>query len=421
MKGGIVYDDGEIRTRGGRLARGALDVMGATGVAVLLSLPVHAQDAGTLALRGATVHTAAGPAIQDATILVRDGRIVEVGPDVQVPSGVDVVDLTGRTVIPGMIDNHSHIGFDIRDANESGTTFTPRYRITDVLSPDEEYWADAVDGGVTTIVTGPGSGSVSSGQAVVVKTWGDDLEARILDPTGGLKIAMGAKRPHTGTSMATTSLLREKFIAAREYQAALDRWEAGGQEGPAPARDLDMEVLTAILRGEDRIRAHVHSAHDILAILGLADEFGFDLTLHHATEAYKVADEIAERDVAVVGLPLFVRVGLTEEVMRSPGYLTERGILFAFHTDDPVLQSKHQRYNGALAIRYGMDEQEALRALTINPARIAGVDDRVGSLEPGKDADLVVIDGPWYELTSRVDQVYVGGELAYDRTLEEGR
>jgi len=352
---------------------------------------------------------------------VRDGKVTAVGNDVTVPRGVPVVDVSGRTIIPGMLDNHSHIGFDVRDVNERSTTFTPRYRIMDVLSPDERYWFNAVDGGVTTIVTGPGSGSVSSGQSAVVKTWGAVWEDRILDPSGGLKIAMGAKRPHTETSMATTSMLRERLIKAQEYQAAQDAWRAGGEEGAPPPTNLDLEVLAGILRGENRIRAHVHSAHDILSLLRLKDDFDFGLTLHHATEAYKVADEIAARNVPVVGLPLFIRIGLVEEVMRAPAYLVEKGITFAFHTDDPVVMSKHQRYNAALAIRYGMAPEDALRALTINPATIAEVDDRVGSIEVGKDADLVVINGPWYELTSRVDLVYVDGRLAFDRATEEGR
>lgn len=384
--------------------------------------PAGAQD---LALRGATVHTAAGPAIPNATVLVRDGLIAAVGPEVSIPAGIEVIDVTGKTIIPGLMDNHSHIGFAIGDVNERGTAFAPRYRITDVLSPDDRYWNAAIAGGVTTVVTGPGSGSVSSGQAAVVKTWGDDWDARILDATGGLKIAMGGKNPQTGpgTSMATTSLIREQFTKAREYVAAWDRWEAGRQEGPPPTRDLDMEVLARILRGEERVRAHVHSAHDILSIIRLSQEFDFALTIHHATEAYKVADAILESGTSVVGLPLFIRVGLEEDVMRSPATLSAMGILFAFHTDDPVVHSKYQRYNAAMAMRYGMPEEEALKAASLNGATIAGVADRVGSIETGKDADLVVIDGPWYELTSRIERVYVNGRLAYDAAAptEAGR
>jgi imidazolonepropionase-like amidohydrolase len=383
--------------------------------------PPTVGSAQDVTLTGATIHTAAGSVIESGTVVIQGGKITAVGSDVRIPADVDAVDVSGKTIIPGMLDNHSHIGFAVSDVNERSTTFTPRYRIMDVLSPDDQYWYDAVDGGVTTIVTGPGSGSVSSGQSAVVKTWGPDWESRILDPSGGLKIAMGAKRPHTGTSMATTSMLREQFTRAREYQAATDRWAEGGREGAPPPRDLDLEVLAEILRGENRVRAHVHSAHDILSLLRLKDEFGFQLSLHHSTEAYKVADEIAARGVDVVGLPLFIRIGLREEVMRSPAYLIEKGINFAFHTDDPVVMSKHQRYNGALAIRYGMDEEDALEALTINAARIAQVEDRVGSLEVGKDGDLVVIDGPWYELTSRVERVYVDGRLAFQRDGEASR
>lgn len=393
----------------------------ATAAALLaVAAPAIAQG-GTIALRGGTVYTAVGAPIPNATILIRDGKIAEVGGQVEVSQDARVIDVAGKDVIPGMIDNHSHIGFDIRDVNERYVRFAPRFRITDVISPEERYWRDAVEGGVTTVVTGPGSGSVSSGQAVVVKTWGPSLQERILEERAGLKIAMGRKGGDMApsTSMAVSSFLREQFIKAREYMAAWRRWEEGGEEGPPPARDLDLEVLARVLRGEQKIRSHVHSAHDILSILRLKDEFGFELTLHHATEAYKVADEIAERGVSVVGLPLFVRIGLTEEVMRSPALLMEKGILFAFHTDDPVIQSKHQRYNGALGIRYGLSEADALKALTINPARIAGVADRVGSIEVGKDADIVVLDGPWYELRSRVDLVFVNGELAYQRDREE--
>ncbi|MBT3497767.1 MAG: hypothetical protein HN463_02720, partial [Gemmatimonadales bacterium] len=169
--------------------------------ALLLLGAARSLSAQDVALTGGVIHTAAGDVFEGGTVVVRDGKVTAVGNDVTVPRGVPVVDVSGRTIIPGMLDNHSHIGFDVRDVNERSTTFTPRYRIMDVLSPDERYWFNAVDGGVTTIVTGPGSGSVSSGQSAVVKTWGAVWEDRILDPSGGLKIAMGAKRPHTETSM----------------------------------------------------------------------------------------------------------------------------------------------------------------------------------------------------------------------------
>ena len=411
---------GEQTSLPGKLHSGSLVVILVliSGIAVVSPL-----DAQTIALRGATIHTAAGTSIPSGTILVRDGRIAAVGVDVDVPNDVQVLDVTGKEIIPGMLDNHSHIGFDIQDVNERRIRFGPQHRIIDVLSPDDKYWNDAVQGGVTTIVTGPGSGEVSSGQAAVVKTWGPSLEERIIKERGGVKIAMGRKSPDMApsTSMAVTALLRAKFIEAQEYIAKWERWETEGREGPPPARDLAMETIARVLRGEDRIRSHVHSAHDILAIMRLSDEFGFDLTLHHATEAYKVVDEIAKRDVNVVGLPLFVRIGVSEEIMRTGTVVTAAGIKFAFHTDDPVVHSKWQRGNGGLGIRYGMSEEDALKALTINPAEIAGVDDRVGSIEVGKDADLVVIDGTWYELRSRVDMVFVGGELAYDRSTQEER
>jgi imidazolonepropionase-like amidohydrolase len=209
------------------------------------------------------------------------------------------------------------------------------------------------------------------------------------------------------------------FIRAREYAEARNRWETGDKKGAPPPRDLGLETVARVLAREEYVRAHVHTAADILAILSLKDEFGFDLALHHATEAYKVADEIARRGVAVVGMPLFVRIGMKEEVMRSPYTLWKAGVLYAFHTDDPVVSSKWLRYCAAMAIRYGLPEIEALKGATINAAKIARVADRVGSIEVGKDADLVVLDGPWYEPKTRVDRVYVDGVLAYDRSKED--
>jgi imidazolonepropionase-like amidohydrolase len=402
-------------------------VVSALSVLVAHRPPASAQaasvnrDAAPIVLRGATVHTAAGAPLQNAVIVIRDGKIADVGTTVSIPSGARVIDLAGREIIPGMIDNHSHIGAAPEDLNESAVSFTPQNRMVDALNPDDRGWKPAASAGVTTVVTGTGSGEVSSGEAVVVKTFGADMQKRILKEVGGLKIAMGRKRPDRppSTSPAVTAGLRAMFIHAREYMDAWTRWESSGKQGVPPARDLGMETVARVLRHEDYVRAHVHSAADIMALLKLKDEFGFDLALHHATEAYKLADEIARRHVDVVGMPLFVRIGMKEEIMRSPYTLWKAGVRYAFHTDDPVVQSKWLRYCGAMGVRYGLPEEEALKGLTINAARIARVADRVGSIERGKDADLVVLDGPWYQPKTRVDLVYVDGALAYDRAAEE--
>jgi imidazolonepropionase-like amidohydrolase len=386
----------------------------------LLVAPLSASSQAVVALRGATVHTAVGDPIPNATVVIRDGKIAAVGANVAVPSGAQVVDASGKQIIPGMIDNHSHIGADPSDLNEQAVSFGPQHRMVDALNPDDRGWTPAVNGGVTTVVTGTGSGEVSSGVAAVVKTYGSDFNRRILKADGGLKIAMGRKRPDRppSTSPAVTAGLRALFIRGREYMEARKRWEAEGKKGQPPARDLGLETIARVLRREEYVRAHVHTAADIMAVLKLKDEFGFDLAIHHATEAYKVAPEIVKRNVGVVGMPLFVRIGMKEDVMRSPYTLWKAGALYAFHTDDPVVASKWLRYCAAMGMRYGLPENEALKGVTINAAKIARVADRVGSIEAGKDADLVVLDGPWYEPKTRVDRVYVDGVVAYDRTKE---
>ena len=399
-------------------ALGALSL----GALSLAPPPLGAQlgAQGVLVVRGATVHTAAGAPIANATIVVRDGKIAAVGRDVAIPSGAKIYDVAGKVIIPGLLDEHSHIGGKPSDLNDRPMIIGPQHRFIDALDLDDPSWKDAVSGGVTTVTTGPGSGENVSGMAVVIKTFGTDLARRIVLEKGGMKFAMGAKRndAYPSTTMGVAASLRQYLIKTQEYTAAWKRWDDGDKKGTPPARDLGYEAMSDVLSKKVRVRAHVHSATDVMTLLRLKDEFGFDLTLHHSTEAYKVAAEIARRGVSAVVLPLGPRIGIAEDAMSGPAILWKAGVKIAMHTDHPVIDQKWLRLCAALAMRYGLPEDEALKAITINTAQIARVADRVGSIEVGKDADFVVLNGVWYEPGSRVDMVFGDGALIYDRSTE---
>lgn len=393
------------------------------GIALTTLLPRNsaAVQSQVIAVRGATVHTAAGVPIANATILVRDGKIAAIGQNVSVPAGAKVYEAAGKIIIPGMLDEHSHIGANPTDINDRPMVIGPQHRFLDALDLSDPDWQEAVKGGVTTVITGPGSGENVSGQAIVIKTFGTDLNRRIVNEKGGMKFAMGAKWPdrYPSTTMGVAANLRAYLIKTQEYMASWKKWEDDGKKGAAPARDLGYEAMAEVLTNKNRVRAHVHSATDVMTLLRLKDEFGFDLTLHHSTEAYKVADEIAKRNVNAVVLPLGPRIGLSEDVMAGPYILWKAGVRIAMHTDHPVIHQKWLRLCAAMAMRYGLPEEEALKSITINTATIARVNDRVGSIEVGKDADFVVMNGAWYEPKTRVEMVFGNGEVIYDRSKED--
>lgn len=382
--------------------------------------PLPAQEP-VLAFRGATIHTATGAPIRNGTIVVQNGKIVGLGTNVAIPAGARVINVAGREIVPGFIDNHSHIGARSTDLNDHPMVIGPQHRFLDALDLDDPDFQEAVEGGVTTIVTGPGSGENVSGMAVVIKTFGESLDRRLLLEKGGMKFAMGAKSRdrYPTTTMGVAANLRQYLVKTQEYMASWKKWEDGGRQGTPPARDLGYEAMADVLEHRTYVRAHVHAATDVMTLLRLKDEFGFDLTLHHSTEAYKVAAEIAKRGVTAVVLPLGDRIGLAEDAMRGPYILWKAGVKIAMHTDAPVISQKWLRLCAALAMRYGIPEEEALKMITINAAEIARVSERVGSLVLGKDADLVVFEGPWYEPKSRVVQVVGDGRIIYDRAAEE--
>ena len=400
-------------TRATRLLAAAL-----TAVASL-TLPLGAQG-DVILVRGGTVHTAAGAPINNGSVLIQAGKIVAVGTNVSAPAGARIIDATGKSVIPGMIDNHSHIGAKSTDLNDSPMLIGPQHRFLDALDWNDPDFQDAVEGGVTTIVTGPGSGENVSGMAVVIKTFGTDYTKRMLLEKGGMKFAMGPKgrTRYPATAMGVAANLRQYLIKTQEYMAAQKKWEDDGKKGNPPARDLGYEAMADVLTHKTYVRAHVHAATDIMTLLRLKDEFGFDLALHHSTEAYKVAQEVAKRGVTAVVLPLGDRIGLSDDAMAGPYQLWKAGVKIAMHTDAPVISQKWLRLCAALAMRYGIPDEEALKMVTANAAEIARVSDHVGTIAAGKDADLVIFNGPWYEPKSRIDFVIGDGQVIYDRSKE---
>lgn len=382
---------------------------------VLLICVELAAPAGqsSFALKGATVYPASGPRFENAVILVENGKITALGPDVKIPSGTKIIDVSGKVIIPGLIDIHSHLGFFDSDINEFPQPIGPENRALDALYLDSPDWGEAVKGGVITLVTGPGSGERIGGQSITIKTFGADLKKRILKESGEVKMAINAR------NLSHVQAIRNSLLKAREYMETWARYEAGDKKEPPPKRDLALEALVKVLKREERIRCHVHFANDMLSFLKLKDEFGFELTFEHSTEAYKIADEIAKRNVGCVCLPLVMRIPLNEDLMRGNAVLEKAGVKIALHTDHPVTQEKWLRLCAILSMRYGLSEEAALKAITINPAELAMISGRVGSIEKGKDADLVVLNGPWQELRSRVDLVFSDGVLAYERAKDE--
>lgn len=390
------------------------------------------------AIVGGRVVPVEGDPIDGGTVVIEDGRISAVGGRrVKVPRRARTVDAEGKWVVPGFIDAHTHVGVHEeaegwagQDTNEMTDPVTPHVRAIDAINPADLGFRDAIGGGVLAVNVTPGSGNAIGGQTVALRCWGRTVDDMVLRQPAGLKSALGEnpkrvygdQKKTPSTRLGTAAVIRDALNSARNYMA---RWEQREKDKPAPDRDLKMEALAMVLRREIPWRQHSHRADDIATALRLAEEFGYDLVIDHGTEAHLIADLLAARKVPVVIGPLLTsrsKVELRNRSLRNPGKLAAAGVTIALITDHPVVPVHFLVHQATLAVKEGLDRDEAMRAITINPARILGVDDRLGSLAPGKDADLCVWSGDPLDVMQRVETAFVRGRevYRYDAASGEG-
>lgn len=383
-----------------------------------------------LLIKDAYIYTMAGDVIEGGSILIDNGKIVEIGKDIVAPLDAEIINAEGRMVTPGFIDAHCHLGmwedgmgFEGDDGNEWVDPVTPQLRAIDGLNPMDVTFKEAYMGGVTTAVTGPGSANVVGGQFVAVKTCGKRVDDMIIKTPVAMKIAFGEnpKRVYESqkkspiTRMATAAILRETLFKAKDY---MEKKEQGLEDSSKmPDFDMGMEAMIKVIKKEIPLKAHAHRADDILTAIRIAKEFDVDITLDHCTEGHLIADILAkEGKPAIVGPSLTDRskIELRNQTFDTPRILHEAGVKIAIMTDSPVIPEQYLSLCAGLAAKSGLDEMEALKAITINPAEIVGIADRVGSIEVGKDADIVIFNGnPLKDIDSKTYMTIIDGEIVF--------
>lgn len=357
-------------------------------------------------------------------IRIEGGKIAAIGESVDAPEDARVVDASGLRIYPGLVEAHGHIGLDGwavgyegKDYNEYNDPVTPQLRAIDGINPFDESLRDAVRGGVTTLCTGPGSSNVLGGTFACFKPVGRCIDDMCLKREAAMKCAFGEnpkrcyREKGISSRMSTAAKLRETLFRAREYMEKLDA--AGDDVSKRPAFDLKLHALLPVLRREIPLKAHAHQANDILTAIRVAREFNLRLTLEHVTEGALIMDELVKANVPLAigptdGQPS--KIELQHKSWQTPVLLNAAGCRVSIITDSPVTLQSHLRLCAGMAIANGMPEADALRAVTLNPARHIGVEDRVGSLEPGKDADLVLTDGSLFDLQTRIVETWIDGK-----------
>lgn len=385
------------------------------------------------AIINAKIHTITNGIIDCGAVMFENGKITAVGRNVHVPEGAQVIDARGKIVTPGLIDCHSHLGvfgepmvWAHEDGNEFSDPVTPHVRGIDSLNPQDVAIPEVVAGGVTTVYSGPGSANIIGGTGFAMKLRGRTVEEMVIPGTEAMKMALGEnpkrcygrdKKVMPYTRMGNAAVLRDALTRARNYMKKAER------EGDKLEVDLKMEALARVLRREMKARIHAHRADDILTAVRIAEEFNLDFIVEHATEGHLIADILAEKGVrCTIGPTLLSRLKmeLANITLKNAGILARAGVKIAIQCDD-FSGTKWLGLHAGIAVREGMPEDEAFRAVTITPAEFIGIADRVGSIEVGKDADLVIWSGHPFDSMTVAEKVFIDGRLVHERKDPVGK
>jgi imidazolonepropionase-like amidohydrolase len=377
------------------------------------------RDDAITVIQNATILTVTNGTIERGSILIRDGKIAEVGTNVTVPDGAHVIDAEGQYVMPGIIDAHTHVagGFNEGSVNVSSMT-----TVHDVINPDDINMYRALAGGVTAMNILHGSANPIGGQNAVVKLrWGQDSQGLLVDAARpGIKFALGENpkgNQYPSSRMGVIDVIRQAFVEASEYRAEWEAYESGGRQGLAPRVDLELEPLKEILDGERDVHAHSYRADEILQLLRLAEEFGFKIgTFQHVLEGYKVAQEIAAHGAAASTFSDWwaYKMEAYDAIPYNAAIMVEKGVNVSINSDSNE-EMRHLNQEAAKTIKWGgLSEDQALSLITINPAQQLGIADQTGSIEVGKDADLVIFDLHPLNNFSVPQKTFVDGKLYFD-------
>lgn len=368
-------------------------------------------------------------------ISIEDGKITGIKKSIKPKKDDEIIDATDKIVAPGFIDAHCHlglmgdsVGFENDDVNEKSDPITPQLRAIDGIDPMDRVFTEAYQGGITSVATGPGSANVIGGQFAAIKTFGKRIDKMIIKAPIAMKCAFGenpkrfygTKGKMPTTRMGTAGMLRETLQKAKEYM--LNSEAAGDDITKKPQYDARLEALIPVLKKEIPLKAHAHKANDIFTAIRIAKEFDVKMTLDHSTDARCIVDELAEENYPMIVGPSLghrTKVELINKSFKTAAVLNKAGIKISITTDSPVIPLQHLPICAALAVKDGLDKWEALKAISINPAEILGLEDRVGSIKVGKDADIVIWSADPLQIDAKVEYTIIDGKVVFSGEGEE--